>query len=436
MKLFQNLMNIFHASSKAARADVDRSQRDFGVGMEWTDPDFVDYFFKSPALYAAIMIRANALARAPIRVARILADGTREDVPHTHPLQRLFDAPNKATSGADLRIGMEVNLRLTGKTFLSNEIVDGAQTLWTIDPVKLTPLPGLRTQHTRGYEYRGDTGRPVFYTDDEITPFFYFNPSQHRSGASPMASLRLTADFNQDAIRYNRNTLRNGGIPDFVLLTENIITETQAKDFYKNWDLRFGGAGNAHRPALAGGMRDMKTMAFSNRELEFAEGLKWWVEEVARVHGVPQPMLGSLREATLANVSSLERIFWRQTMVPECAFLAGKINADLLPKLGYPELIVYFDFGEIDVLTEEEEPRLAREKEYLDRGVQTINEVRRSRGLAPVPWGDDPDGPAERMHPASPFRQPGEQPDGQASIRTVEDPHLSLPYEGRNGVRP
>ena len=60
----------------------------------------------------------------------------------------------------------------------------------------------------------------------------------------------------------------------------------------------------------------------------------------------------------------------------------------LLPRFGYPDLEVKFDVSGIEALREDENSRVARESQLLDRGVLTINEVRRTRSLSDVPWGD------------------------------------------------
>ena len=130
-----------------------------------------------------------------------------------------------------------------------------------------------------------------------------------------------------------------------------------------------------------------------------------------------------LREATLANVETLERIFWRTTMIPEITFLQDRITHDAIPKLGFRGITASFDLEKIDVLTEQEEPRLKRETEYLDRGVLSVNEVRISRGLPPVAGGDDRDAPSRRRHPTRPT---------QPALTGA----ASRPYEQRTEERP
>jgi phage portal protein BeeE len=80
--------------------------------------------------------------------------------------------------------------------------------------------------------------------------------------------------------------------------------------------------------------------------------------------------------------------------VPELKFFEEQLTRMLLPRLGYPDLGLEFDLSVIEALQEDENQRVSREAQLLDRGVLTINEVRRQRGLPDVPWGDA--GPACR----------------------------------------
>ena len=120
--------------------------------------------------------------------------------------------------------------------------------------------------------------------------------------------------------------------------------------------------------------------------------------------------MGRLQNATLANVESLERIFWRLTMLP-----------------------VRCDLTKVDVLTEQEEPRLKRETAYMDRGAITINEVRDARGLPRVAWATTPtDHPSEstqRPNPATKPRRPHKE------MEATTDGDASAPVEGLRSSR-
>ena len=188
--------------------------------------------------------------------------------------------------------------------------------------------------------------------------------------------------------RFNRNFFRNSAQPDFVMLTDENMTDGEIADFYSRWEARYQGPGNAHRPAIANFIKDIKSLGVSHKDMDFIQGLRWSLEEVSRAFGVPKPLLGDLERATFANINAAERMFWRNTIVPELKFLEEQLTRMLLPRLGYPGLGLEFDLSSIEALQEDENQRVSREMQLLDRGVVTINELRLERGLASVPWGD------------------------------------------------
>ncbi len=381
---------FLHTASRAAAADVLSHQRAWGIGQEWTPQEYGDYYATSANIYAAINIRAKALSRARMLIKRrdlLTNDAT--PVEATHPLQRLFDRPNPWMAGEELEQLLEIHLLLWGKAFWSIELSDeGKLELWPVPrPDRMVVLPGAGTQYIKGFRYEG-LNQDRAFLPEEIVFFRYPNPLQDRTGLSPIAPLRLTDDMGQEARRWNLDTFKNGP-PDWLVLADEDITDKQAASFLKRWREKFSDRTMRRDPAVMGGGRTAIPLAFSQREAEFIEGLKWTVEETARVFGVPQPMLGSLREATLANVEALERIFWRQTMLPEAQFLQGVIQHQALPKLGYPNLLAEFDYGNVDALAEDEAERLKREELYLKEGVLSINEVRAERGMPPIAGGDE-----------------------------------------------
>ena len=75
-------------------------------------------------------------------------------------------------------------------------------------------------------------------------------------------------------------------------------------------------------------------------------------------------------------------------LLPKMTFLAEQVTRNLFPLLGYENLEMEFTLASIDALVEDENARTTRETQLLDRGVLTINEVRRTRNLPDVPWGN------------------------------------------------
>ena len=380
-------LNARLKSNRAAAADHGWFQGSAGTGSGWARTEYGEYYATSVSVYAAIRLRSEALGRPHLRVARQTPDGQKLWVGPSHPVQQLFNRVNPWYTRGDLWRATEIYLNLWGSAFWALEKnQEGGWEIWPLRPDRVSVLPD-KTDYIRGFVYRGLNG-PVAYTPDEILWLRYFNPLEEYAGHSPLAPARLAVDMGKDGLSFNRNFLRNSARPDFVLLTNESMNDAEIEDFYQRWEARYRGPGNANRPAIASFVRDIKTLGFSHRDMDFIQGLRWSLEEVSRVYGVPKPLLSDFERATFSNVNAAERLFWRNTMIPEMQFLEEHINRMLLPRLGYSDLTVEFDRGDIEALKEDEPARVSRESQLLDRGVLTINEVRRSLNLTDVPWGD------------------------------------------------
>ena len=383
---------LVRRQNRSAAANLDPAREIFGAGGGWANPEFGGYYASSVPVYAAIKLRADAISRPPVRVYRADSEGNRLPVAPSHPAQQLLERVNPWYTRCDLWQATEIYLNLWGQAFWALERdATGRREIWPLRPDRMTVLPDRR-EYVRGFVYRGAGGAPVAYTADEVVWLRYFNPLDEYAGLSPLAPARLSVDMGGDGLRFNRNFLRNSAQPDFVLLTDAQLTDSEIEDFYSRWEARYRGPQNARRPAVANFIKDIRTLGLSHRDMDFIRGLRWSLEEVSRAYGVPKPLLSDLERATFANINAAERIFWRNTIVPEIRFLEEHLNRMLLPRLGYPDLQLEFDLTEIEALQEDENSRVNRQMQLLDRGVLTINEVRRQRNLPDVPWGDGPGG--------------------------------------------
>ena len=374
-------------SNRAAASDLWPFQDTFGLSEGRPRTELGNYYSTSVSVYAAVKLRADAVSRPTVQIYRPTPEGVKIPVEFSHPVRQLLEQVNPWFTRGALWRATEIYLNLWGSAFWALERNEtGQQEIWVLRPDRVSVVPDRR-QYVRGFVYQGRTG-PVAYTPDEIIWLRYFNPLDEYGGMSPLAPSRLAVDTGSDGMKFNRNFFRNSAQPDFVMLTNENMTDAEVEDFYSRWESRYRGPGNAHRPAIANFISDIKSLGFSHKEMDFIQGLRWSLEEVSRTYGVPKPLLSDFERATFANVNAAERFFWRNTIVPELKFFEEQLTRMLLPRLGYSGLVLEFDSSSVEALQEDENQRVGREVQLLDRGVITINELRRQRGLRDVPWGD------------------------------------------------
>ena len=239
-------------------------------------------------------------------------------------------------------------------------------------------------RYVAGFVYE-ESGQQTAMLPEEVVWFRYFNPLEEFAGFAPLAAARLTADMGLDALRFNREFFRNGAQPqDLIFRARGPVTDDQVAEFYSRLETRYTGAAKAHRPIVTGDGWEVDRLGINHRDMEWLAGLRWSLEGVARVYGVPLPLLEDFSHATLNNVREARRMFWEKTIVPELTFMAGAINESLLPRLGPTArgLSVAFDLSTIEALSETETERTKRHVALVQTGILTREEARQERGLA------------------------------------------------------
>ena len=353
---------------------------------DWAPSHYASYFATSAPVYAAVRLRADAVARPPLKVYRRVAtagDWQREWVGPEHPAQRLLDRVNPHWTGGDFWRATETHLSLYGVAYWSVERDElGVPVeLWPLRPDHVRVVPD-DDEYIRGYLYTGRSGEQVAYAADEIVRLRYFNPLDEYAGLSPIAAVRLTLDMGRDALVSNRSGLANDGSPGVVIHTEDNPSEEDIKALIEKWESRFSGPLNRLRPVVLSAGMEATQLGFSPKDMEYLSALRWTVEDVARVFNVPKPLLHDLECATYSNIETARRMFWETCIVPELRFFEEKLTEHLLPMFGDSSLVAEFDTTSIEALRESESERARRIQIYVSQGIMTSDEARTELGLS------------------------------------------------------
>ena len=372
------------------------AQTAFGAQAGWAQAAYGEYYPRSAVVYAAIKVRQDAIARLPLRVLRRIpatrqrVDGVNaraggELVGADHPLQRLLDSPNPFWSRSDLWRATETYLSLWGAAFWALERDENGNIaeIWPLRPDKMRPIPDAQ-RYIKGFVYVGAGSELVPYLPDDVVWMRYFNPLDEYAGLSPIAPLRQSADMGMDALRANRKLLQNDSTPGLIIETEGFPTDADVSEFYARWESRFQGVERMRRPALLSPGMKASNLGFSPRDMEYIESLRWSLEDVTRVFGVPKVMIGDLENTTFSNFSTARRLFWEDTIAAQLAFYQESLRQHLLPHFDDNSLTVEFDLSGVEALKESEENKAKRRRIYVEAGIMTIDEVRREMNLPPI----------------------------------------------------
>ena len=308
-----------------------------------------------------------------------------------HPAQRLLDRPNPFWTRGGLWRATETYLGLWGSAFwgLERDEMGRLVEIWPLRPDRTRIIPDP-SNYIKGFVYVGQGRQLISYLPEDMVWLRYFNPLDEHAGLSPIAPLRLSLDMALDALRANRSSLANDSMPGVFIETSDTPTDQEVSEFYSRWESRFRGPERVRRPALlSGGMR-ATNMGFSPRDMEYIQSLRWSLEDVSRVYGVPKALLGDIERITFSNFSTARKVFWEDTIVPQLTFYQEALQQMLLPNFGDPSLVIEFDLSAVEALRDSENDKATRRRGYVAAGIMTVNEVRREMNLPPVAWGDSP----------------------------------------------
>lgn len=355
-----------------------------------TYQDYVNLYGASTWVYACVYQIAVSIAGVPLLLYKKPTSKKsrleRIDDP-VHPLIKVINRPNMYMSEFDFKEAVVANLELTGNSYI--EEVKSGRT-----PIELYPLQSQRMKiipgkdvPIQGYRYE-DQGRFAIFKEDEITHIKYHNPISDFYGASPLTAPEIATKTDVQSAKYNRNFFDNAARPDAVLETEQGLAEKMIRRLKTQWRSLYGGVGKAHGIAILEGGLKYKQIALSQKDMDFIQGRKMNREEIFAAFGVHPALFGLVERINNSIMQNIRRNFWENTLVPKMEKIKSSLNYNLVLPFG-DDLVLMFDMDSIESLKESRETRAKIAAILVDRGLMTINEVRKqSFNLDDVPWGD------------------------------------------------
>ena len=234
------------------------------------------------------------------------------------------------------------------------------------------------------YLYRTGTNEQRF-RPDRIIHFRYPDPRDpYTGGLSPLRACYEQAALTSEFAAFKRAKFENHAIPDAIVSPDEVIGEEERDRLETQWNQRFrrGGGG---RVVVGESARRVQLLAHSMGDLAALADMKATKEDVCNAFHVPISFLSS--ETNLANLQAAEHQHMSKAVTPRLMRRDEKLNEQLVP--------LYDPTGRLFLASEDPVPvnRELTVKEQdlnLKYGVVTINEVRGSQGLEPVPWGNVP----------------------------------------------
>lgn len=154
----------------------------------------------------------------------------------------------------------------------------------------------------------------------------------------------------------------------------------------RGWDSRYSGPENSGKTAILDQGAEFQALNMGPNDAGLLPSQKFNVEDIARITGVPMHMLQALDRATFNNIEQLSLEFGKYTVRPWVKRYEQEANRKLfrtMEKGRYRTRLNMDAFMRADT-----EARAEYYNKAIQNGWMSINEVRKTEKLNPVPGGD------------------------------------------------
>jgi HK97 family phage portal protein len=218
----------------------------------------------------------------------------------------------------------------------------------------------------------------------DIIHFRQHTPRHPLIGESPIKAAALAVGINVALSETQAAFFNNMNRPSGILSTETVLSKEQMLRLREAFDEQSKDWAKGKMPILGGGLK-FEQLSVNSVDAQLIESQRMSMEDIARVFGVPLPIIGDLSKATLSNVEQLISMWLSISLGSLLENIERSLDRAFdLPATQYIELdvdaLLRTDFmGRIEGLTK-----------GVQGGLFTPNEAREKEGLEPVESGNIP----------------------------------------------
>jgi HK97 family phage portal protein len=367
--------------------------------MRYDDPDeapptvgpaFLEALTSSPSVYACVNRKALDMARVPLLVGRVAANGDFKPMdPARDEPARILAAINPVEGPAAFWSRAHMMKQLTGEMFVNLEGVGkrGAPSeLWLLRSDRMT-VKKSPTRRPAGYEYDTKEGRPVPFTEEQIFHSRLPNPADDWRGLSPLASSRFYAWMEERIAQHHVKLLLQGGVPPGWIKFKGYVSPEDRLELRNELAKRTRGIANAYNIGIL--WDDADWIAGSQGlDGDYGNLSDLAREEICAALGVPPIFVMNLEHASYANALQQKELYWQNTLIPELELLAQDLTEKFRRVYGIEDLEYRFDYEAVGAIQDLRLSRAEALQRLVAGGLYTQNEARLELGKPKATGGD------------------------------------------------
>jgi len=296
--------------------------------------------------------------------------------------------PNPETTRLEFYEQIVTSFKLEGNAYILTvrDDMGDVTELYVIDPrhIRIERLaPGeplvyfVKIKDSQGvYEQR--------LSDKELLHIPDFRLPGERYGLSPIAACRTTLGAAMAADTYAASYFGNAANPGGVISVPGELTEEQAADIGRDWNISHTGPYRAGKIGILSGGASFSPLTINAQDAQLLDTRRFSVEEIARIYRVPLALLGHpvAGAMSFASVEAQNLSFVQYSLRP----ILERIEQSLSSLL--PESDGFIRFNLDALLRGTTNERYDAYTKGLREGFLSLNDVHAYEDMSPIEDGD------------------------------------------------
>ena len=358
-------------------------------------------------VYACVNRVATAASSVRLRVyiqqGRDLVPWEDSPTPAAEDYQQLLDTVNPVDmSGSELRFNTAASRKVWGGWYwkrVRGRLLHDTQELYWLRVPDVTPksTDGRAIDY---YEYRpgnnaGIMGAPEIIETADMIRHRGLNMQSQIDMVSPLSAARFDMVTDEAAAMQTASILRRRGVPEgYWKAAQGAIITPQDKSAIRRWLKQLVGPRNAGKSLVAPDI-EYQALSLPEKDAQWLMARKTSRLMVSAILGCPLVLVGDDEHAGVyRSVFDAQRVFWKDTMIPDLDADADTVNNWLTPEFnrpGDPKLVVAYDYSNVEAIRPTWKDEWDGWLSGIDRQAITPNRFIQHFKLGPdVPWGDAP----------------------------------------------
>lgn len=344
------------------------------------------------AIYRAVVLRSQDVARCTPILFKETADGTRQKIAAAdHAVARLFKRPNRVQTWLEYMRDTWASYLLRGNAYaaiLRDQYGDPTELIW-INPDAVMILEAVdgswfyNVNRIGLFQMAMLQNFPIAIPAEDVLHFrgLSFNMLV---GASTIGLARDVIGLEQGLSQQQSRWINNGARPSGVLETDHKLDEDTARRLKQQWEEFQAGVQNVGRTAVLEEGLKWKELQLTAVDLEFIKQRDLSIQDVARFFGVPTRKLYQPESARGNIIIQEDQAYINETVAPDLQLCEQKMVQAF--DLDEDELGVFMD--QAVLLRADPQTRYNLGRIGKLSGLITTNEWRRAENMPTMEGGD------------------------------------------------